>query len=260
MHLTGLDLLFWAAGFGAHLTLLGVLLVRRRVKLFPMFTTLIAVDLCRTIALFSIDKLWIKASYFYTFWSFGFLDMILQLLVVYEMYSHTFRPLGGWARDMREALHWLLALTISVAAALTWMAAPPARVWMQVIVMKGNFFSAVCMSELFVGMIALSVKAGLPWKTHVARISQGLGTYSIIDVLIEAGHNYFGVGGDEQVYTALSHFRIGTYLCCIVYWIVMLWRDAPGPKKLPKSMRGQLIQLQNVMDSDIERFRVRKRW
>jgi hypothetical protein len=260
MHLTGLDLLFWAAGFLAHFTLLCVLFFRRRVKMFPFFTTLIAVDLCRSFALFSISIHWIKASYFYTFWSFGFLDTTLQLFVVYEMYSHTFRPLGAWARDVRGALRWLLVLTISVAAALTWMAAPPARVWMQVIVIKGNFFSAVCMSELFVGMIALSVKAGLPWKTHVARISQGLGTYSIVDVLIEAGHNYFGVSGNEHAYTALSHFRMGTYLCCVVYWIVTLWRNAPEPKELPKSMRGQLIQLQSMMDSDMERFRVRKRW
>ena len=122
MHLTGLDLLFWAAGFLAHFTLLCVLFFRRRVKMFPFFTTLIAVDLCRSFALFSISIHWIKASYFYTFWSFGFLDTTLQLFVVYEMYSHTFRPLGAWARDVRGALRWLLVLTISVAAALTWMA------------------------------------------------------------------------------------------------------------------------------------------
>jgi len=81
MHLTGLDLLFWAAGFLAHFTLLCVLFFRRRVKMFPFFTTLIAVDLCRSFALFSISIHWIKASYFYTFWSFGFLDTTLQLLL-----------------------------------------------------------------------------------------------------------------------------------------------------------------------------------
>ena len=72
---------------------------------------------------------------------------------------------------------------------------------MQVVVIKGNFFSSVAMSELFVGMIALSVKSGLPWKTHVARISQGLGVYSIVDLVIETGHSYFGVGQNTQVYT-----------------------------------------------------------
>jgi hypothetical protein len=115
------------------------------------------------------------------------------------------------------------------------------------------------MSEFFVGMVVLAVKAGLPWKTHVARISQGLGVYSIIDVLIEAGHSYFGVGRNTQTYTTLSHIRIAAYLSCVAYWIIMLWRNAPDSRKLSDHMRGQLIQLQTMVDSDLEMIRGRER-
>jgi|ERR1700691_572605 hypothetical protein len=124
---------------------------------------------------------------------------------------------------------------------------------------KENLFSSACMSEFFVGMVVLAVKAGLPWKNHVARISQGLGVYSIIDVLIEAGHSYFGVSRNTQTYATLSHIRIAAYLSCVVYWIIMLWRKAPDSKRLPDHMRGQLIQLQNMVDSDLEKIRARKR-
>lgn len=41
------------------------------------------------------------------------------------------------------------------------------------------------MSELFVGMLSLSVTVGLPWKSHTTRIACGLGIYSGICVLIE---------------------------------------------------------------------------
>jgi hypothetical protein len=174
------------------------------------------------------------------------------------MYALTFRPLGKWARDLRDAFVWLAALTIAVAGGLTWLAAPHARLWIQVVVIKGTFFSSVCMSELFVGMIALSVKAGLPWKTHVARISQGLGAYSIINLLIETGHSYFGVGRNTQIYALLSHFRMSAYLVCVAYWIVMLWQNAPDPRQLPDSLHGELIRLQNVVDSDLRRIRERK--
>jgi hypothetical protein len=115
------------------------------------------------------------------------------------------------------------------------------------------------MSEFFVGMVVLAVKAGLPWKTHVARISQGLGVYSIIDVLIEAGHSYFGVGRITQTYATLSHIRIAAYLSCVAYWIIMLWRNAPDSRKLSDHMRGQLIQLQAMVDSDLEMIRGRGR-
>lgn len=259
MHLTGLDLLFWAAGFGAHLTLLCVLLIRRRYRNFPIFTLFVFANIGRTVALYFVQLYGSKSGYFYSFWSLGILDSLLQLAVVYEMFSHTFRPLGAWARDVRGAFVWLATAGIAVAAGLTWLAAPHTRLWVQAIVIKGAFFSSVCMSELFAGMVALSVKSGLPWKTHVARISQGLGIYSIIDVLVETGHSYFGVGRSTQIYTWLAHLRMVAYLICAAYWIVMLWRNAPVSKKLPEQLRDQLIGLQNVVNSDLEQIRTRNR-
>jgi hypothetical protein len=127
----------------------------------------------RTVALYFVEQHGSKASYFYTFWSLGLLDTGLQLAVVYEMYSRTFRPLGRWARDIRSTLSWLLVAIVIVAAGLTWLAAPPVRLWIQAVVIRSNFFSSVCLTELFVGMVYLSVESGLPWKTHVARVSQG---------------------------------------------------------------------------------------
>ena len=258
MHLTGLDLLFWAAGFGAHLILLSVLLVRHRYRQFPIFTAFIFMNVLRTIALYFTESLGTKATYFYTFWSFGLLDTLLQISVVYEMYALTFRPLGTWARDTRAQLKWLTMLAVLVAAGLTWLAAPHARLWMQVAVIKGTFFSSVLMTELFVGMMALSVKAGLPSKTHVARISQGLGLYSAVDVVVEAAHSYFGVGHGVHIYTTLSQVRMTAYLVCVGYWIVMLWQEAPAAREMPERVLGQLIELKSAVDSDLEEIRVRK--
>lgn len=258
MHLTGVDLLFWVAGLGAHLILFVVLLIRRRFRVFPIFTAFIAANIGRTVALYFIRLYGGKAIYFYSFWSLGVLDTLLQLSVVYEMFFLTFRPLGQWAKDVRRAFAWLVAVSIAVAAALTWLAAPHARLWMQVVVIKGNFFSSACMSELFVGMVVLAVKAGLPWRTHVARISQGLGVYSLVDVLIEAGHSYFGVGRDIHLYTMLSHFRMSAYLVCVAYWTIMLSRKEPDPKELPRSLRGQLSQLRNMVEPEVQRIRARK--
>ncbi len=259
MHLTGLDLLFWVAGLGAHLILVSVLFVRGRFRAFPIFTAFTVANIARTAGLFLVMRYGSNGSYFGTYWSLGILDTLLQLAVVYEMYSLTFRPFGRWAPDVQGELVWLLAGSMAIAAALTWLATPPVRHWMQGVVIKGSFFSSACMSQLFVGMVALSVKAGLPWKSHVARISQGLGIYSIVDVLIEAGHSYFGVAGNIQAYTTLSHVRMGAYLLCVAYWIVMLWRNAPDSRKLPETMRGQLFQLQKIVDSEARSTRARRR-
>jgi hypothetical protein len=258
VHLAGIDLLFWAASFLGHIILLSVLLVRRRAKEFPVFTTLISANIARTIVLFLIQQYGTKADYFYTYWSLAVLDVMLQLGVAYEMTSCIFRPLGEWASDIKRSLVVWIAGSIALAAGLTWLASPPTRLWIQTAMIRGNFFSAALLSELFVGMIVLSVTAGLPWKTHVARISQGLGIYSVCTVLIEAGRTYFGLKRGTHTYDELSHTRIAVYLVCVVYWIIMLWREAPQPRELTEQMRRQLLELQTDVGHQLQSLRSRR--
>jgi hypothetical protein len=257
VHLTGLDRFFWFAGFGAHLALLGVLISRRQVREFPIFSLFVLSNVARSAALYAVRLAGSRTEYFYAFWALGGLDTLLQLGVVYEMYSHTFRPLGEWPRDVRGAFRWLLAGSLGIAVALTSLAAPQTRLWSQAAVIKGNLLSAALMSEFLVGMIALSVRVGLPWKSYVARISQGFGAYSIVEVLIEAGHTVFGVGRDTRQYFFLSHIRISAYLVCVLYWMVTLWRRAPVSKPMPDNMRGLLASLQRAVDLELQSVRSR---
>jgi hypothetical protein len=260
MHLTGLDLLLWAVGFLESLALLFILWYRRRAKSFPFFTALITLNVVRTIVLYFVLHYETKESYFYTYWSLGILDVTLQLCIVYEVASRVFRPLGVWAQDVRSSFVLLVSLSVTVALGLTWLASPPARTWMQVVVTEGSLFSAALMSELFVAMMALSISARLPWKTHVAKIAQGLGAYSLISVLIETGHSYFGVGRDAPAYIVLSQVRIAAYLGCAAYWIIMLWRDEPPSREMTEEMRVKLFSLQRSVAYDLQELRSRKKW
>lgn len=259
MHLGTLDRLFWAASFLAHLVLLFVLCMRRRVRSFPCFTTFIAANIARTVVLYVVFNYGTKASYFYTYWSLAILDVLLQLCVVYEISGIIFRPLGVWAKDVRSGIAWLVGGSIAAAAGLTSLAIPPTRLWMQAAMIKGNFFSAALISELFVGMIVLSVTAGLPWRTHAAAISQGLGVYSVLDILVETGHSYFGLARGSGTYVELSHVRIVVYLMCVIYWIAMLWRDPPPPRELPEQVRKQVFALRTKLEDSLQSFRTGKR-
>jgi hypothetical protein len=255
MHLTGLDLLFWAASFFGHVILLFVLFIRHRARRFPLFTAFIVANVLRTVSLYLIARFGTKATYFYTYWYLAIFDVGLQLCVAYELASGIFRPLGIWAKDVRHSFVWLGSLSVGGAAALAWLASPPTRLWMQSVMIKGNLFSAALMSELFVGMIALSVTVGLPWKTHITRIAQGLGVYSIIDVLVEAAHSYFGLSGGTRAYDALSHARIAVYITCLMYWIIMLWREEKPTRELPEQMHADLLALQESVDNHLQNFR-----
>ena len=212
----------------------------------------------RTISLFLVLHRGTKQEYLFAYLLLGAVDLFLQLCVVYEIASLVFRPLGKWASDARLGLIVLIGISVTIASALTWLSAPPGKSWMRVVLIKGNFFSSTLMSELFIGMMALSATIALPWKTRVARIAQGLGTYSIVGILTEAGHSYFGSACHVRISAILSHVRIAAYLLCLAYWIVMLWRDAPSTQALPEETLANLYTLQRKVEYSLQRFRARK--
>ena len=258
MHLNHTDYLFWAAGLLAHIVLLVVISTRHRAETFPFFTTLISANIVKTITLYLVALHGTRYSYRVTYSCLTAVDLVLQLCVVYEVALHVFRPTGRWAPDVRRGFVIVVVASITVAAGLTTLAETPAKTWLAAVLIRGNFFSSALMSELFAGMIVLSVTVGLPWKPHAARIAQGLGFYSLVTILTEAGHNIFGMERSSTISGDLTLLRIVTYLTCVMYWIVTLWRDAPAPRELPAEIRGRLVAFQRLLEYDLRKLRALK--
>ena len=244
MNLTGLDRLLWALCLAGHCVLLAVLFIRHRAANFSWFTTLISVNIFRTVVLYLTLRFSSSESYFYTYWTLAFVDLALQLAVAYELATHVFQPLGAWAPDVRRSFAVLGALSVLVALGLTWLAAPPTHKLRLAIVIRGEFFSSVVMSELLVAMVGLSVTLGLPWRTHVARLAQGFGAYSIFGILTDAAHSYFGVSRGNEFYKSLSQIQIVLYLACISYWSASLFLKEPAARKMPEHLHEELCALQ----------------
>jgi hypothetical protein len=255
MNLSHLDLLFWAMSFIGNVALLLVLLLRGRFRNLPIFTALITLNVARTIVLFLIRRHNSQSMYFYTFWSLAVLDVGLQFAIVYELSSKVFRPLGQWAPDIRKkSVIWIVA-SIVFTSLLTLIPKPSSHFWMQELILKGSFFSAALMSELFVGMIAISAAAGLSWSSHVARVAKGFSVYSVSTLILETANTWLGLGGSGHTYDDLSRIRIAIYLCCVAYWIVALWRNAPPTTKMPDHLRQQASTINQMVKIRVEALR-----
>lgn len=252
MQLTVLDLFLWAATFCGDVILISVLVVRGRARRFPVFTALISLDVVRTIALVLIEHYGTRGTYFYTYWSLAVVDMLLQLSLLYRIASHAFRPANRWARDTVSGLIALVVGSVAVAIFLTWIPSPAVVLQLQLALLKGNFFSSLLLSELSVGIFALSVRAGLSWTTHVARIMHGFVAYSLCTLALETARTYFGVKQGSHAYGNLSHLRIAIYLLCMTYWIVTLWHNAPSPRQMTDLMRQQVSTIREALASRVE--------
>jgi hypothetical protein len=255
MNLSHFDRFVWGAGLTGSMILLLVLCLRGRARSFPIFTLYIAENVATTISLYFIFYHFAMPVYGHAFHTLGFVDEALQLLVVYELAVQVFCPTGVWAPDVRKTFLGLVGVSVTIALLLTWLAHPAGILPVDTFLLRSNFFSAALMSELFVGMMVLSATVGLPWKTHVARIAQGLGAYSLFCVAKNISLAYFDPAKHPTAFLDLSHLRILTYLACEAYWIVMLWQQAPAPRELPEAMRAQIYTLQKQVEYDLIRIR-----
>jgi hypothetical protein len=254
MEYTSFARFLWAASFFGHVVLLLVLWRRGRARSFPIFTAWIVFNLARAIVLyFALRGGW--GEYSNLFWPTAVPEEALEFLVLYELALHVFRPTGVWAPDVWKTFSVLGCASVAVALPLAWLAVPPTATLSRTLVVGGLLFCAALMSELFVGMLALSTTEGLPWKTHVARIAQGLGAFSVVCVVADSIGNY--LGNEGHAYTVLSHIKNATYVVCEGYWIAMLWREAPAPRPLPEAMLTQIYALQRQVEDDLIRIR---RW
>ena len=93
----------------------------------------------------------------------------------------------------------------------------------------------------------------------MAKIAQGLGAYSLVSMLIETGHSYFGVGREVPAFVFLSHIRIAAYLACVAYWAVMLWREEQPSREMTQEMRERLFTLQRRVEYDLQDLRSREK-
>jgi hypothetical protein len=255
MNLSYFDRFVWAASLYGQALLILVLWTRGRVKSFPIFTAYIAESIATNLALYFIRYHLSRPTYSHAYHTLGFVDEALQLLVVYELAVHIFCPTGVWASDVRKTFLALVGASFAIAFLLTWLAHPAGSLPVDTFLLRSNFFSAALMSQLFVGMMILSATVGLPWKTHVARIAQGLGAYSLFCVAKNIVLAYVDISKHPQVFRELSHLRILTYLGCEAYWIVLLWQKAPAPRDLPEAMRAQIYTLQKQVEYDLVRIR-----
>ncbi len=256
MILGDLESLLWAAGFFGNFVLIAVLLGRHRARHFPAFTAFLVGSVVRSLILMYLTRHYSAHAYFLVFWFLAILvDVVLELAVVYEIATHVFRPLGHWAPDTRRGMTLLIAGSLVTAGLLAWLATPVSSHWQESIVVKGSFFFDLLMSELFIGMVLLSVTVGLPWRTHVARIAQALGAYSLLDLVLEACHSLYGGDYQAGVELKLTYLRKCAYLICVAYWGITLWRSAPAPRELPAEARKQLRALQAKLAYDLYTLR-----
>lgn len=238
----------WAAGFVEHAALLFVLIAKRRWKTFPVFTAWIGFMMARTILLFAIYRYGSAALYKNVYWSAAFLEVALQVGIVFEMARVVLKPTGTWVRDARNMFLLMGGVGAVVAAGIAYGIHPSEPSTLGLWRERANLFSIMLTVEIFISMAFASTHLGLVWSSHVMRIGQGWAIWAVIALIIEGLVSHFGADWHG---IALDNVRILTYQAVTIFWMVTLWRPEPERRTLSARMQSYLDNLHQQLQTDL---------
>ena len=249
MKITSLAGALWAAGFVEHAALLLVLLLRRRWRKFPFFTSFIVFNVVRTIVLFCTYRFGSAKLYAALYWSADIADLVLQVLVLLEVMRIVLRPAGIWASDARRRFRLLAGAGVSAALVLAYAAHPHVSGTMGAWIEQGEVFSAALGLVLFIALGSATTLLGLVWDRHTAALGTGWAVWVIVNFLVEGAYSYLGSpwhGID------LDTIRIVTYQLVTVYWILMFWRPEQKKRRLSPEQKDHLSRMQKQVEAQAQ--------
>lgn len=249
MEFTIWENVLWVAGFICNIALLVVLVVKRRVRSFPIFTSFIAYGTIETIALFLISRHGSHNTYFLTFWTFATGDYLLQIGVIFEIALDVLRPTGSWIRDARKDFVLWSVVGLLIAAVFALAITPPNRTGIELWSVRSSMFTSLLTCEVFLAMSTAANRLGLQWQSHVMALGEGLTVWAVIALMSDIAD--FGTGWQRST-EIFDNMRSLAFVGAVLFWIVKF--ALPERKRAPLSdeMLQYLITLHEQVQHDLE--------
>lgn len=223
MHLSWFDYFLWIGSWVGEVILLLVLILRRRWKAFPVFTSLTAFLSLRSVSLFCIYQFASMRIYAIVYWIGAGIDFLFQLALLHEIAKNVLSPVGKWGRENKPMLLRLSISGVLLAAISSAVTHPSAKTVFQAWTMRGSLFTSLLVLELFLVIMFMSSRLALCWRNHVMSLGQGLSAWALVGVAVDIGHNL----APFRHFVILDQIRISSYFVTLLYWIFAFWRDEP---------------------------------
>lgn len=242
--LSAIDSILQMAGLLGQAILLYVLVSRRRIVSFPIFTIWIAYLELETIVDFFVRTTMSPHAYFVVFWAGVFPEDVLQLGVLYEIARNVLMPNN---RRLPAKALWISGILISFSLLITAVAAATAKHgaprWIDNVVNTASLSLSLLRCLLFGSITLFSNVLGISWKNHIQRIATGLAIYSLIDFVVDYGYTI-------HQNKFLDYYRIVAYLISLTYWICTLSLPEPERRPLAPQVEALVYRVHRAVTAD----------
>jgi hypothetical protein len=255
MNLSTLDWILVAATSLCNIGLFAVLIVRRRGRVFPVFTVYMGFEAVLSPVLFMLFQHGFRVWYARVYWSEALIDFALQMGIIIEIAHIVLRPTGTWVRDAKKQFILWSSLGILFAAALPFLVTPPAATFLLRLEVRADLFTSLVICELIAVVTRTSRSLGLGWRNHVMALGNGWTAWAVAAILIDGLHSYFGA---ERYFAGLEHARMVVYLVVLGYWTVQFWLEEPARQPISPELSAYIQNLHRRIENDLDTFGVQR--
>ena len=228
----------WLAALVLQAILVGVLLAKRMWRKFPLFSTYAGLNLALGIGSYVIFRTGSPFAYFVAYWVKEAIGLSLGLAVVYEVFSHLFRPYPGLRKLAALVFQGAVVLLVILGCIVVY--AQPLGEHTRIVAAFYIVEEAARILEvgLLLSLFLFASAFGLHWRQYVFGIAVGLGIFVTVELVAVTMRVQFGITANP----VFNIVRTISFNSSLIIWISYLLAPelATSPSELPK--RAQLEQ------------------
>jgi hypothetical protein len=227
----------WLAPHALQVVVVAAMIRRRLLHEFPLFLAYTLFEILQGGTLFLMDHSSAVSPerYWQADWVGIVVSIVLRSAVIYEIFTHVFRPYPAIGQLGRIVFRWTgaILLLVAVAVAADVPASNAARILSSINVVSRGVSLVQC--GLLLSLFLFSSYFGLSWRSYVFGIAVGLGIYSSVQLAVAAIQVQTWPAPGSYV---LDFVTMATYHCCVLVWLGYFLASEPARctvKELPKS-------------------------
>ena len=229
----------WLAGIGTEAALVALLFYRRAWRSFPFFFAYCIWDICMNAGIFILRQVY--PAYFTAdlYLTVTVIDSAMQFSVLVEITWSVLRPLRAYL-SLKTLIP--LALILLAAAAVVWpfagvsgsaLSDPKVGTMLQL-----QHTVSILRILFFILLASCSQFLSLGWRNRELQIATGFGIFAMVSLGIYTIHPS---GASTEFYQMLNAIVIGSYICCLIYWLVSFIRQEAERQEFNPQMRELLL-------------------
>jgi peptidoglycan/LPS O-acetylase OafA/YrhL len=238
MNFSTVDNALWAASLIGHVALVLILVLRRKLRQFPVFSTFIAFSALVTILLFFVHRFGTNHQYFLAYWITGGANYLFQVGLIVEIARNVLRPTGRWVLEARKSFLIWAAVGLGIAAIMAYELGPSQSKGIELWDTRITVFTALMTCGLFLAMMTAANRLGLRWRSQVYAVGQGLFIWSLISLFGDVAHTALGW---NREFVVLDYVQMFAYLAVVVFWGITFWFPEKERAELSPEIRAYLV-------------------